>query len=227
MIAVGQHSSLLGQVDCVDVKPHLHPEFPLKYGFYEMGHDPAAQKDASNVPSYQPWLSPRTRLRLGDKWRASYEADLAAGALERFMWSTFADPVTPETDISKFRVWQRDKSETPGGKVHHQLCNLKNSSFPIEDLLAENGFDEDLDGCHGHQDSEIAGRLEKNRGVSYWLVHKALVTLFEAHGIGILRGYWKPEDHNLKAYSRKWDTGQWYGGSELDLRKLREETLND
>jgi len=219
MAAIGERWCLGGQVDCVDITPHLHPDFPRLYGWLAMGHDPARYTEET----YQPWLSPRTRIALGNKWRAAYERDLKAGILDRFMWSVFAEPVTPETDISRFRVWQRDKSETARGQIHHQLMNLKNNSFALEELLAVRGFDEDLDGCHGHQDSELAGRLEANRGMRYMLYHPASVTLFEAHGIGIIRGYWKPEDHNLKAYNRKWDSGVWTGGSELDLRGMREE----
>lgn len=222
MAADGSHACLGGQVDCVEITSHLHPDFPRLYGWLAMSHDPALQKDGTTAESYQPWLNPGTRLELCRQWRAAYERDLAAGILAPYMCSVFAEPVTPDTDISKFRVWQRDKSELPAGQIHHQLMNLKANSFRVDDLLLAGGWDEDLDGCHGHQDSELAGRLEWRCGMRYMLYHQAGVTLFEPHGIGIIRGYWKPEDHNLKAYSRKWDTGQWYGGSKLDLRKMRE-----
>jgi len=217
---------LIGGLDCADVKPHMHPDFPLRYGWYAMGHDPALYTDATFAESYQPWMNPVRRIELGNEWRANYEADLESGALDAFMWSTFAEPVTPETDISKFRVWHSGHKDVPNGKVHSQLCNLKNNSFATDSLLAVQGWDEAFDGCHGHQDSELAGRLESKLGLEFWLYHETRAILLEPHGIAIIRGYTKHEDNNLHMYNQKWNTGVWDGGAGFDLAGRRKD-LND
>lgn len=212
----------MGTVNNVDIKPLMHADFPRRYGWFAMGHNPADHVDATHAPSYQPWMTSESRVRLMTEWLGNYTADLAAGKLDSFMWSVFGEPITPDTDVSAFRVWQVGRGNLAAGKQSHQICYLKNDSFRTDDLVAVNGWAEEMDGCHGHQDSELAGRLEAQLGMEFWLFPQARAYLFDPHGVAIIRGMRKREDHNLGAYQRKWNTGDWSGGSELDLRTMRE-----
>lgn len=217
---------VMGLVDNVDIRPQMHPAFPGRYGWSAMGHHPADNHDGVIATSYEPWLQVSARMGLCREWFANYCEDLTAGKLEPFMWSVLAEPVTPETDIRKFEVYEVGRAQLNEGQCHHQICYLKNDSFSIDDLLAVGGWDEAFDGCHGHQDSELAGRLEKQLGMQFWLFKDVKATLFEPHSVAIIRQYRKPENHNLLAYSAKWESGEWTGGSALDLRKMREELRN-
>jgi hypothetical protein len=213
---------LMGRVHNVDIKPLMHPGFPERYGWFAMGHDPAQHIDATNAPSYQPWMNQLSRFTLAAEWLANYEADLSAGKLDSFMWSVFDKPVTPETDIASFRVWQTGR-DLPDGPQHHQICYLKNDSFRTEDLLAVRGWDEELDGCHGHQDSELAGRLDWQLNQAFWMDRAVEAYLFDPHGVAIIRGNRKPEHHNLTTYNKKWAASVWEGGAEFDLTARRKE----
>ena len=64
------------------------------------------------------------------------------------------------------------------GAIAPQYSDLKNDSILVEHWLAINGLDEDFDGSHGWQDSEVAERLTLHRGVQWYgqpdcLVYKA------------------------------------------------------
>lgn len=224
----GQSVSMGGEVWCADIRPIVHPDLPLRFGWYapEMNHNPALYKDATHVPSYQPWMSDGKRLALIEKWSKDYMDSLANGELDPWLYSTFGTLITPTTDMSQFRIWQKDKSETAPGLVHHQLMNLKQNSFATEDLLAVSGLNELMDGCHGHQDSELAGRLEAQRKTQFWLVHAAKCTLLDPHGLVIVRDMQKSEYSNLGIYNAGWkDDFKTPIQPQLDLRKKREEVL--
>jgi len=214
---------LMGQVNCVDVKPLMHPGFPERYGWFAMGHDPAQHVDATHAPSYQPWMSGASRLGLMRDWLAAYVRDLDNGTLDRFMWSVFDVPVRPDLDVKQYRVWQEGRGQLEPGPNHHQACYLKNDSIRTDSLLAIRGWDEEMDGCHGHQDSELAGRLEKKLSMEFWMDHSALAYMFDPHGIAIIRGMRKSEGHNLATYNAKWNSQEWEGGAGFDIEARRKE----
>lgn len=88
-----------------------------------------------------------------------YAEDLAAGKLDRFMWSIFAEPLTNEA-VMAFPITRSDvKQGRP--QIDYRHCSLKNEGIPLEAFLAVNGLDEDFDGSHLYQDQEFAWRIER------------------------------------------------------------------
>jgi len=216
---------MFGQIWSVDLVPLIHPNWPNCYGWGAIGHNPALYRDATHVPSYAPWLDDGRRLALIEKWSAQYMKDLRVGTLDPWMWSVFGKPITPSTDISEFRVWQKDKTQYSPGLQHHQLANLKDCSFATEDLLAIGGLNEAMDGCHGHQDSELAGRLEQQRKTRFWYVPMSRVYLFDPHYLTIVRSMERNESANLAIYNEGWTTDFKTPIAQWDLRTKRKELL--
>ncbi len=90
---------------------------------------------------------------------AAYEHDLNSGALDRFMWSIFADPPTNES-VAALPITRSDvKQGRPA--IDYRHCSLKNEGIPLEAFLAVNGLDERFDGSHLYQDQEFALRVER------------------------------------------------------------------
>lgn len=94
-----------------------------------------------------------------------YEADLKSGKLDPFMWSAFADVLTP-AGVSALPVEHEHKpsGSDPAHRWNH--VSLKNESYPTELLLDMQGHDELYDQSHGWQDQELAFRL-RARGIGY------------------------------------------------------------
>lgn len=94
-----------------------------------------------------------------------YAADLKSGKLSEFMWSIFAEPLTPEA-IAALPLELEQKPSTADLANDWNWCSLKNESIPTELLLDMNGFEEDYDGSHGWQDSSFSYRL-RARGIRW------------------------------------------------------------
>ena len=96
---------------------------------------------------------------------ARYEADLKSGRLDPFMWSAFAEPLTPEGVAALPIEHEHKPSESdPAHRWNH--VSLKNESYPTELLLDMQGHDLEYDQSHGWQDQELAFRL-RARGIGY------------------------------------------------------------
>ncbi len=103
-----------------------------------------------------------------------YQEYLEKGYPERFNVSIWKDPshfmAFPE-DYEKLPDDQRFGSDPKvnflPGECNHMLFYCRNESVRRSDLLAINGFDEDLDGSHGYQDSDIADRLKVLRNLKF------------------------------------------------------------
>jgi hypothetical protein len=122
--------------------PPLHPEFHGYGPDMELCYESNAEVEA--------------QINAGAD---AYAADLAAGKLDRFMWSIFAEPPTNETAMA-LRVTRSDvKQGRP--EIDYRHCSLKNESIPTEAFLAVNGLDERFDGSHLYQDQEFALRVER------------------------------------------------------------------
>jgi len=88
-----------------------------------------------------------------------YAADLAAGKLDRFMWSIFAEPPTHE-QVMALPITRSDvKQGRP--EIDYRHCSLKNEGIPLEAFLAVNGLDEEMDGSHLYQDQGFALCVER------------------------------------------------------------------
>lgn len=181
---------MLGGIEYTEL-PKLHPDFPLRYGWFAMGHDVANP----TPESYAPWLDDKRRHELYEEWRQNYEADLASGRLDPFMWSCFEKPIESFADVAGLRVFNHDRRDTS------PFLNLKNDSIPRSLLDKIDGFDERADGCHGHQDS-IAWRQLAKVGAKLQVRAENPVKLLDAHGVAIIRNFrdGKDDTSNLRLY---------------------------
>jgi len=101
-----------------------------------------------------------------NEWSDRYAEDLQNGILDKVLWSIFDkkyeydhfnDYITSTSIDTKFN----NCSATNPTPAFHDLCCLKNDSFKLEFLLDANGMEEEMDGSHGFQDSELARRLKR------------------------------------------------------------------
>lgn len=180
--AHGPKDVALGTIDYCAL-PALHPDFPKRYGWSAIGHDPANYSDAT----YAPWLDFKRRHELYEEWREAYERDLDSGALEPFMVSTFAEPFTSADGL---KVYETQTRQPPS-----QFLNLKNDSMRRE-LLKDFRFDERADGTHGHQDSITHRQLAK-LGATF-TPGGGSVKILDPHSVAIIRRKGLNDEANLK-----------------------------
>lgn len=108
-----------------------------------------------------------------------YVDDLESGALVKFGLSLSDEPFSgdarglPEDEphgVHGSAEKPRDpKLVMPAGPIPPSFFHGKNESVRLEALLGVNGWNEDLDGAHGYQDSELAGRLTSRAGLRWTL----------------------------------------------------------
>jgi hypothetical protein len=107
-----------------------------------------------------------------------YVDDINAGRLDSCLWSLFAFPFTEMRDVDpralsddpRWGIPQADpKNFLPPGPVVAANFHAKNESCPLKAVLDINGWDEDLDGSHGWQDSDLADRLAVKQGIEWTL----------------------------------------------------------
>lgn len=98
-----------------------------------------------------------------------YAEDVRSGKLDSVMMSIFEKPFTDDaSELEIDTAGGRDcKLDLPHGPCVPTNLHCKNESVRLEHLVAINGFDEDLDGTHGWQDSDIADKLTVLRGVNW------------------------------------------------------------
>jgi hypothetical protein len=201
--------------------PKLAMALPLKYGWYAMGYDPANQ----DPKAYEPWLDDAKRAAFYLEWAAAYYKDLIAGRLDSVLWSVLASEITPATAPESWRVYYRERyGAAAAGIIDANQCNLKNSSFKLEHIVAMNGFDEAMDGCHVYQDSEFAGRFHARLGGTFYFDPECQAYFMDPHGVAIIRKMDRPESANLIHYQQRalaGFTGSVNDWSLLDKRKAR------
>jgi len=109
-----------------------------------------------------------------DEATDDYAADVAAGKLDDFAWSVFAEPLSadPRGEDVEESTWggadpklRWDPGPIPGNYFH-----AKNASVRRQRMLDINGWNEDLDGTHAFQDTDLADRLVL-AGVRWTLTH--------------------------------------------------------
>lgn len=95
-----------------------------------------------------------------------YVDDLKASRLDPFMFS-IGKPTNrpaPAFEVDQGTIANADadpKLRMPAGPVDAVYFHSKNESVRFEKALEINGWDEELDGSHGYQDSDFAERLSK------------------------------------------------------------------
>lgn len=100
-----------------------------------------------------------------------YAEDVRSGKLTEVMLSVFEQPFNQDARLlATDQIGGRDvKHDLPAGPCDPTNLHCKNESVRLEHLVTINGFDEDLDGTHGWQDSDIADRLTQKCGIQ-WIV---------------------------------------------------------
>ena len=124
-------------------------------------------------------LDPRFNLRYASSDLERYERDLERGYLDPWMVS-IGQPseradAGHEVDGGGRATADADpKLRMAAGPIDSVFFHAKCESVRLERCLEVNGFDEDLDGGHGYQDSDFAARLTQNAGVR-WTLDPSLV----------------------------------------------------
>jgi hypothetical protein len=173
---------LLGGIDYHELPP-LHPRFPLRYGWLELGHT-----DQRTQPPE--WSDPATRMECYDRWLEAYQSDLADGTLSPFLFSTFAEPFSEPGP-----VFSSNDRMPPNNHL-----SLKNDSMKRSLLAKAGGFDERADGSHGHQDSITELHLLK-AGATLYPDPLARAHIIDPHGIAIIRKMNRSDEDNLRLYN--------------------------
>jgi len=101
----------------------------------------------------------------------AYAQDVMSGKLNNVMWSIFEksvgtimlddDPSLPNADL---------KLQCAAAPHSSRFFHGKNESCSLKYALDVNGWNEALDGTHGWQDSEFAGRLQSTSELSAWVI---------------------------------------------------------
>lgn len=101
----------------------------------------------------------------------AYAQDVIDGRLNNVMWSIFErstevitlddDPNLPNADLKLY---------LPAGPNTSNFFHGKNESCSLKYALDVNGWNEALDGTHGWQDSEFAGRIQATSDLHAWVI---------------------------------------------------------
>ncbi len=151
-----------------------------------------------------------------------YAEDLAAGNLDRFMWSIFAEPLTQAT-VDDLPITRSDvKQGRPA--IDYRHCSLKNEGIPLEAFLAVNGLDEDFDGSHLYQDQEFAWRVER-AGFRWTTEPGASVSIINPRTVLSSKRLDRPMDTNGVLMHSKQAAGYGVANPHRDLRAERERNL--
>jgi glycosyltransferase involved in cell wall biosynthesis len=165
---------------------------------------PIGRYGAGTVEAHRDlWNRPGMRMKACHEWVANYLEDLRSGVLGPFGWSIFDPEFVPTAMAGLTTVHEEPKLTFAEGPCHPNDCHLKNDSFPLEQLLTINGFDEDFDGCHAYQDTEIANRLHKI-GVQFFLKPKLTVNITDVHHLMTIRKIARPESANHQLFNQKY-----------------------
>lgn len=143
-----------------------------------------------------------------NKWSEDYAEDVLSGKLNDILWSIFNKPFNIN-DINKILIdnktdlkFQNSSTHTPTPAFHDLLC-LKNDSFNRNFLMKANGMDEDLDGSHGYQDTELTRRLFNVYGAKFFAINKLPVKIFNTRYYleprKIVKGY-----NNIEIINKKY-----------------------
>lgn len=105
---------------------------------------------------------------------SQYVDDLEAGRLSECMLSILAERVEPghvftQLDQTGYAGADPKLTHPETDDIDPVFLHGKNESCALSAVLDINGWDEDLDGGHGYQDSDIAERLTQKGGIRWTL----------------------------------------------------------
>jgi hypothetical protein len=110
-----------------------------------------------------------------------YEADVNSGVLDRWMMSigNATDLLSDAHEVDGGGMATADcdpKLRMPAGPIGYEFFHAKNESVRRENIMAIDGFDQDLDGTHLYQDSDFSDRLVRS-GVVWTLDPTAVLDI--------------------------------------------------
>lgn len=211
-MAESRPRALVGTFRLVETPP-INPSFPI--GTYGAG----------SIERHRELWTRYERVEHCYKWVAQYISDLNSHQLDPYFWSIFArDFKSSQIPVLK-TVHEEPKLLFPPGLCNPNDCHLKNDSFPIQSLIEINGFDEEFDGCHCFQDTEVANRLAHS-GVQFHLDPKLTVTITDVHHLMTIRKIYRPEESNLQLWQQKLNGPNpvIYANRAFQIAKLRSHT---
>lgn len=157
---------------------------------------------STSVPQYKSDSEPI----YSDAAALLYAQDIAAGRLDKHMWSLFDhDLKNPEgLGPDTFSV-----DPKIGGEQGPRTFFAKNDSMRRECVLEVNGWDESLDSSHGYQDWELSDRLTQRLGMNWVVDVSSHVYIINPrrilpHGLRI-----QPFEHNYAIWQSKVASNSW------------------
>jgi glycosyltransferase involved in cell wall biosynthesis len=117
-----------------------------------------------------------------------YAEDVRTGMLDDYMWSIGKSTGTPADDFTvdggtMAKADADPKLKMPAGPIANVFFHGKNESVRLARAIEINGWDEDLDGTHGWQDSDFADRLTVKAGVRWTLDPRHAVEIANPRGV--------------------------------------------
>ncbi len=101
-----------------------------------------------------------------------YAEDVSSGALDWAMWSIMREPFGQDPralPVCPEQGGADPKLTTAAGYAKPNVFHGKNESVKTRHLLAVGGWNEELDGAHCYQDTELAERLSGREGVQWFV----------------------------------------------------------
>lgn len=199
------------------------PDLLATHAAFHIQHRPSGfmlPQDYYEIPALHPSFQPYGQ---GDVDR--YVADLEAGHLERVMWSIFADPIRRDRLVG---FWP-DRAGYAGAdpKLKSELAELpvgdrqmyfhaKNESVPLAAIRSIDGFDENLDGTNGYQDSDFADRLTVKAGIQWFGARTPIAQILNPRPVFPFPRRPRPVEDNFC----RWQTSKQAGYPPWKSRKL-------
>lgn len=117
-----------------------------------------------------------------------YARDVEEGALADFMLSIGRATDRPDdghvVDGGGRAAWDADpKLRMSAGSIGREFFHGKNESVRLAHLLEVGGWDEEYDGGHGYQDTDLANRLQHHAGILWTLDPQCLVDIANPRGV--------------------------------------------
>jgi hypothetical protein len=213
--STGFQHSMVGVFQIVS-PPVPHEQFPLRYGWGEWSitrenysafvvkmNDPSSPEVANAAAM---WADDARRIHQITLWADRYYQDLVDGKLDPFMISVYDNPVKSIQEMPIVHT-EPKAHMLPQGFMSAGYSHLKNDSIPLDHLLAINGLDEDFDGCHCYQDSELAERLAIRQGMKHYFMPNNRTQIVDSHSLMGFRKNTRPEDTNAAIYNQKRSQG--------------------
>lgn len=111
--------------------------------------------------------SEKQYVDIHEQWTNNYIQDLNNNVFDNFYWSIFDNYFDDKDHFNDIGYINYSGANIDNRfsdnimPVIPELCSLKNDSFKLSLLLKANGLNEELDGTHGFQDTELSRRLAK------------------------------------------------------------------